>query len=457
MKFRLSSLLLLCCFTATALSDDNQLDKKIKNVVLIILENRSFSKIAGYFNYSSEIRGLTGKEYNLLDPKDPNSLKIYATNDAVYVDKDDPGHSIPDTYEQITGIQGGDPRTPITGVPPMSGFLQNFRRVTGASKTDVARLKHVMDAFKPTDLPVTYELAKNFALFDGWYASVPGPTTPNRLYIHTATSNGIYETSYLNDITGFNQRSIFDNLDEQGITWKNYYSLFPELISSQKLRNKSGFSKMKKLDVFFADAKAGTLPQYSLVNPIFSGYPNDDHPPYSVANGERFIKVIYEALRASPQWNNSLLIITWDEHGGFYDNVPPPSNVPPPDNVAAPNFKFDRLGLRVPTLLISPWIKKGTVVHNPPKNDTYFEHSSIPATLKKIFGLPRFLTKRDAWAGTFEYLWADVPSPRTDTPTTLPNVPISTPKHRRSRVAARDVFDLDGCLQLLASFLNLNI
>ncbi|CAG8758466.1 4146_t:CDS:2, partial [Ambispora leptoticha] len=139
-------------------------------------------------------------------------------------------------------------------------------------------------------------------------------------------------------------------------------------------------------------------------------------------------------LRASPQWNNSLLIITYDEHGGFYDNVPPPSNVPPPDNVTAPIFNFDRLGIRVPTLLISPWINKGIVVHNPPKNGSYFEHSSIPATLKKIFDLPSFLTRRDAWAGTFEYLWDNTNSPRTDTPTTLPSVPTTKKrKYRRSQ------------------------
>ncbi|CAG8505146.1 2633_t:CDS:2 [Ambispora leptoticha] len=457
MKFRLSSFLLPWCFAATVLSDDNskKLDKKIRNVVLIVLENRSFSKMAGYFNYSKEIRGLTGKEYNLLDVNDSNSLKLYTTDDAVYVDPDDPSHSIPGTYEQITGMQG-DPSTPITGVPPMSGFLQNFARVYNINKTDVARLKHVMNAFKPTDIPVTYELAKNFALFDGWYASVPGPTNPNRLYIHTATSNGAYETTNHDELIGFDQRSIYDNLDEKNITWKNYYSTFPELIAAKRLRNKSGYSKMKKLDVFFADAKAGTLPQYSVVNPTFEGYPcfngepNDEHPPYSVAKGEQFIKTIYEALRASPQWNSSLLIITWDEHGGFYDNVPPPSNVPPPDNVTAPIFNFDRLGIRVPTLLISPWIKKGLVVHDPPKKGSYFEHSSIPATLKKIFDLPNFLTRRDAWAGTFEYLWEDVEFPRTDTPTTLPDVPKSINKKRKHRRSQIDLPEPVACLLLKA-------
>ncbi|KAB1220028.1 Non-specific phospholipase C3 [Morella rubra] len=119
-----------------------------------------------------------------------------------------------------------------------------------------------------------------------------------------------------------------------------------------------------------------------------------------------------------------LFVITYDEHGGFYDHVPTPvTGVPSPDGLvgAAPYyFKFDRLGVRVPTLLISPWIERGTVLHGPsgPEPTSQFEHSSIPATVKKIFNLKEFLTKRDAWAGTFEGVLTRN-SPRTDCPVTL--------------------------------------
>ncbi|KAM0889860.1 hypothetical protein ACQ4PT_027440 [Festuca glaucescens] len=140
-----------------------------------------------------------------------------------------------------------------------------------------------------------------------------------------------------------------------------------------------------------------------------------------------FIKEIYETLRASPQWNETLMIITYDEHGGFFDHVPTPvDGVPSPDDIvgSAPyNFMFNRLGVRVPTIMISPWIEKGTVVHGPngsPTPTSQYEHSSIPATVKKLFNLPQdFLTKRDAWAGTFEGVVQTRTEPRTDCPEQL--------------------------------------
>jgi phospholipase C len=145
-----------------------------------------------------------------------------------------------------------------------------------------------------------------------------------------------------------------------------------------------------------------------------------------VANGQRLVKEVYEALRAGPQWNQTLLIVTYDEHGGFYDHVATPTaGVPSPDGVRGPPpffFKFDRLGVRVPTIMISPWIKKGTVVGRAsgPTDTSEYEHSSIPATIKKIFNLSSdFLTKRDAWAGTFEHIFTELDQPRTDCPGTL--------------------------------------
>lgn len=154
---------------------------------------------------------------------------------------------------------------------------------------------------------------------------------------------------------------------------------------------------------------------------------NDDHPSHDVAEGQKFVKEVYETLRSSPQWNEMVFIITYDEHGGFFDHVPTPvRDVPSPDGIVGPEpyfFKFDRLGVRVPTIAISPWINPGTVVHKPtgPYPSSEFEHSSIPATVKKIFNLKAdFLTKRDAWAGTFEGILQLRETPRTDCPVTLP-------------------------------------
>jgi len=146
-----------------------------------------------------------------------------------------------------------------------------------------------------------------------------------------------------------------------------------------------------------------------------------------VAEGEKFIKRIYEALRASPVWNETLFIITYDEHGGFYDHVPTPLKVPNPDglNSSNPEFNFTRIGVRIPTVMISPWINKHTVVHGPsgPFEDSEYEASSISATLKKVFNISNFLTKRDEWAGTFEHVVMNRTEPRTDCPEKLPDIP----------------------------------
>ncbi|XWS57977.1 hypothetical protein CRYUN_Cryun09bG0219800 [Craigia yunnanensis] len=150
---------------------------------------------------------------------------------------------------------------------------------------------------------------------------------------------------------------------------------------------------------------------------------NDDHPSHDVSEGQKLVKEIYEALRSSPQWNEILFLVIYDEHGGFYDHVPTPTGVPSKDDIVGPepyNFKFDRLGSRVPAIMVSPWIERGTVLHRPsgPDPTSEFEHSSIAATVKKIFTLKEFLTKRDAWAGSFDIV-VNRSSPRTDCPEEL--------------------------------------
>lgn len=160
---------------------------------------------------------------------------------------------------------------------------------------------------------------------------------------------------------------------------------------------------------------------------------NDQHPDHDVALGEALYKDIYEALRNSPQWNETLFIITYDEHGGFYDHVRPPAAPAPDEHESYPDkgFLFNTLGVRVPTLLISPWIAKGTVVSQPPDDqkpfpDSQYDLTSIMATARKILpGLEQTppLTKRDAWAATFEHVVGVLDEPRTDCPRHLPDAP----------------------------------
>ena len=157
------------------------------------------------------------------------------------------------------------------------------------------------------------------------------------------------------------------------------------------------------MDQFYDDAKAETLPNFTFIEPRISpnanashdrtyGLANHQHPTASVREGERWMKDVYEAVRNGPKWEQTLLIITYDEHGGFYDHVPPPqTGVPSPDGICTKEgFDYRRLGVRIPTIAISPWIAKGTLVNQPPasqkpQNTSEYELTSVPATLRKIF------------------------------------------------------------------------
>jgi len=202
---------------------------------------------------------------------------------------------------------------------------------------------------------------------------------------------------------------------------------------------------IQDMDAFYKDAQNGKLANFTFIEPRINpdpkaahnpsyGLANHQHPTASVREGERWMKNVYEALRKGPAWNKTLLVITYDEHGGFYDHVPPPQvGVPSPDGICTKEgFEYTRLGIRIPTIVVSPFIQKGTLVHDAPSaqkpfSTSEYELSSIVATLRKLFpeiGGP--LNKRDAWASTFEHLLAD-DEPRLDCPLTLPEVPPPPP------------------------------
>ncbi|KAJ8329097.1 hypothetical protein O5D80_003046 [Batrachochytrium dendrobatidis] len=253
------------------------------------------------------------------------------------------------------------------------------------------------------------------------WTSVPGPTYPNRHFFHCATAAGY--TANNGAFLGVPCRTIYENMADHGNSYK-FYS--PQLKSTpllyRNLRNIYNWMRIKNMSTFFEDARAGSLPQYSFIDPDW--LKNDNHPPNNLHAGEQYVKDIYEAIRAGPQWQNTVFVLTYDENGGFYDHVAPPTCVPRPDNINPDSnvgdFQFDRLGPRVPTIIISPYVSKGAVYHS---DDTsrFFEHSSIPATLKKLFNLPNFLTPRDAAALVFDDV-ISLSKPRTDCIQTLPTV-----------------------------------
>lgn len=198
---------------------------------------------------------------------------------------------------------------------------------------------------------------------------MPSSTQPNRLYVHSATSAGATSNIPALLIKGYPQRTIFENLDDAGISFGIYYQNIPATLFYRNLRKLKYWGKFHPYDLSFKkDAKAGKLPGYVVVEQRYMDTKlqpaNDDHPSHDVYEGQMFVKEVYETLRASPQWNETLFVITYDEHGGFYDHVATPvSGVPSPDGIVGPepfNFTFDRLGVRVPTIAVSPWIEKGT-------------------------------------------------------------------------------------------------
>ncbi|KAL7238348.1 hypothetical protein ACSBR2_004447 [Camellia fascicularis] len=396
----------------------------IKTVVVLVQENRSFDHMLGWMkSLNPQINGVTGSESNPLSTFDPGSNRLFFGQNSIYVDPD-PGHSIQAMYEQIFGQPWTQNSASQNLQPTMQGFAQNAERTQkGMSET-------VMNGFKPESVAVYKELVAEYAVCDRWFAAVPASTQPNRLFVHSATSHGATSNDTKKLIEGFPQKTIFESLDEEGHSFGIYYQSPPATLFYRNLRKLKYVKNFHGFDLHFKrHCKEGKLPNYVVVEQryfdlkILPG--NDDHPSHDVFEGQKFVKEVYEALRSSPQWNEMLFIIIYDEHGGFYDHVPTPmTGVPSPDGLvgSAPyNFQFDRLGVRVPAIMISPWIERGTVLHGPsgPYPTSEFEHSSIPATVKKIFNLKDFLTKRDSWAGTFEGV-VSRSSPRTDCPVKLP-------------------------------------
>jgi len=304
----------------------------------------------------------------------------------------------------------------------MCGFVKN------AESNGKGWGVQVMKGFNSKTLPVLSTLAKEFAVFDHWYASHPGPTEVNRFFLHSGTSNGIANNELDIELVGLPQKTIFQSLNDNGISFNIYMEEISQTLFFSQMRSLKYLERYRFMGDFYYDARKGRLPQYSFLEPRYYSLPginaNDQHPSHDVEEGELFIKNIYESLRASPQWNKTVLIITYDEHGGFYDHVPPPMDgIPNPDGKIAndPFFNFTRLGIRIPTVIVSPLIPKGTLVHKAdgPTSTSQFDHTSVPSFLKRHFNLPSFLTKRDEWAGHFDHIFS-LNQPRSDCPNHLP-------------------------------------
>ncbi len=421
---------------------------RIKHVVVLYEENRAFDHLLGH-QKALKVDGLKGDESNPIDYKDPSKGKVTVFDGAPYVAKEQPTHAY-GPYQTKFDI--------VDGVPRMDGFVTYERMVhpLGHKTADA-----VMQGFSDGALPVSTALAAEFAVFDKWYAAFPGPSWPNHMMSMSATSNGGTNTGdgyKCVKHAKYPQRTIFDNLLSAGHEYARIYNDSVVELYLESFNAPEAKARTQTMDRFFADAAAGTLPALTWISPRQGvnhslgvlGGPNSDHPNCcDVALGERLRKDIYEAVRAGPGWNETAVLFTWDDPGGFYDHVAPPMKAPAPDD-QHPCFCFEgakcngtdprgyapytRLGSRLPVILISPWVAKGTVESAPaaarrPFNDSQYDGTSIVSTIKRLFDLPAFLTKRDAWSASFDHLFDTLATPRTDTPMHLPDAPPPTARH----------------------------
>lgn len=390
--------------------------QNLKHIVVLMMENRSFDHMLGSLTATDpRIQGITGTESNLDTTNEPVCVAPLAEYQSQL--DPDPDHHFPAVHRQI--FDDG----PITE-PTMGGFVKSYFQ----QRRDVAHSRKIMYYFPPDKLPVLSTLATSFAVFNGWFASIPGPTLCNRAFAHYGTSFGnvSMEVFYYHK----EPLSIYQRMLNAGHTAKLYY--FDEASSSLEVVNllQNEPKLFATYDQFIEDCKSGNLPQYSFVEPNYTDHESDggeaiasdQHPDHDVYQGEVFIATVYNAIRQNPElWKSTALLIVYDEHGGIYDHVSPPACLKdgysaPPDKTGVPGltFEFDRLGVRVPAVLVSPWIPKGTVVPGPGEPDgKAFEHASIPATVTDFFiGEYKERTPREIQAPTFLDLLSD--TMRTD-------------------------------------------
>jgi phospholipase C len=437
-----------------------KLQKTIQHVVVLMLENRSFDNLLGWL-YSADppydkppsgqhYEGLRHDLWNPLDNIDPDGIRF---KEAVPVEKNgqpkqlhgrplanpvdftqpnpDPGEGFRDTNHQL--FQEYQIPQQYPPLPVNMGFVQNYQNAMlyGAYGFGDApsNPRSIMKCYTPEQTPVLSALARAFAVCDHYHCSVPSQTLPNRDFVHAATSTGHVNNG---PVATCDARTIFNQIQSaidggrKELSWGVFGN---NLLSSSK--DKPGefagdhFSLTRLILTQLHDArfdgnfgtvsdfekkcKSGALPSYSFLEPCFGGEgQNDQHPPSDIRPGEQLIADVYEMIKASPAFSKTLFIITYDEHGGCYDHVPPPSATPPEgqDKPGQEGFWFNRMGLRVPCVVVSPYIEAGLIARA--KGYTPFDHTSIIKTVQLCFGLEGHLTERDRNAPDFSGLLSRV-------------------------------------------------
>jgi phospholipase C len=457
---------------------DHPRAKALDHVVLVLFENRSFDNLLGHLYQAGEVKtfeGVVGKDLS-------NPIPAWAEHGAergsvpygIATGMDwpnpDPGEEYPHTNTQLFNVLDQSNRfkdaaemvspynAPSDGQQPtMNGFVTDyisFLTVELGRQPGYDEYCQIMSGYTPAQVPVMSALARNFGVFDHWFSEVPSQTLPNRSFWTAATSSGFVVNRPVRNFMHHNRaETIFDRLEQHGRTWK-VYVLEPDPISF------TGFIHMERLRDRFAtnfvpfaeferDTAAGTLPDFSLIEPNLLAGHCDYHPafgralltgvdvmmdaPSSILAGEAFLGRIYDAIRtaAAPVGSNvfnTVLFVGFDEPGGTYDHVPP-GRVSPPDPDAPPGqlgFTFNRSGYRVPAVIVSPWVQAGAVYTEE------YRHTSMLATLREMWNLGAPFTARDAAARSFGHVLR-LDTPRT--PDSWPDIaPLPVPPYQEERV-----------------------
>ncbi|HEY1301282.1 MAG TPA: alkaline phosphatase family protein [Stellaceae bacterium] len=382
---------------------------RIEHVVVVTLENRSFDSMLGrLYPKSAGFDGLDGSESNPWHKPDGSAVpvRVWNTPDitgrAVSIPDPNPGELFADITEQIFGRGAGPGASPT-----MTGFVDNY--LAQRQDEQSADPRAVMHYFRPEQVPVISGLARAFGVSDLWHASAPCETWPNRYFMHAGTAGGHVnnERSYFPYRLPVRLPTIFRRLDARGYSWRLYFHDLPQAATLVDLWT-SMPSRFCLFEAEFArHAQSGRLANYSFIEPRYypsrlaRHVPNDQHPPHNLVYGEQLIAAAYNAVRSAPTWPRTLLVVTYDEHGGCFDHVPPPTAVPP-GGPCPDGFAFDRYGVRVPAVIVSPYVPPGSVVRpsgaSEGKPAVPFDHCSVQATLHRLFDLGPPLTPRVAAA-----------------------------------------------------------
>jgi phospholipase C len=420
----------------------------IRHVVVLMLENRSFDCMLGQLYQASEIfDGLTGTEQNIWhNGAEQTNFPVWTDPAigpaAVLVPDPDPGESFEDIHDQIWGKGGAG--------GPMSGFVDNYMAQPAVRSPRLPDA--VMHYFTEAQVPVISQLARAFGVSDRWFASAPCQTWPNRLFAHTGTAGGDVNNTPLH--VPYMMPTTFERVAAGGRSWGIFFHDFPQSATLGQLWSHPG--GFHRFDNFLLDAASGNLPSYSFIEPRYypdvagNKMPNDEHPPHNVADGEELIATVYNALRAGPGWRSTLLIITYDEHGGCFDHVPP-GDAASPGGPMPDGFAFDAFGVRVPAVIVSPYVKAGSIIR-PPADSPPFDHTSIFKTLQELFGLdPAPLTARTAAAPSL--LGSLDQSAENDGPATIVSAALQADPAGVSRLAALPPNDMQQSMSKAAAML----